>query len=46
MPPGPTAAVIKYAGLKNVLRCYHSIQMPPGVVAVGDSVMELNPVYG
>jgi hypothetical protein len=38
-------AVVKYAGLRNVLGCYHEIQMPPGLVAIGDSVAELNPIY-
>lgn len=42
--PPAAAAVTKYAGLKNALRCYHQVQMPAGIVAVGDAVLELNPV--
>ena len=39
-------AVVRYAGLRNELRCYHQIQMPAGLVALGDSAMYLNPIYG
>lgn len=38
--------VIKYAGLKDELRCYHQMEMPKGLIAVGDSIMTLNPCYG
>ena len=32
--------------MRNELRCYHELcTMPPGLVAVGDSVLRLNPIY-
>ena len=36
--------VVRYAGLKTALRCYHEMAMPVGLLVVGDSVMELDPL--
>ena len=40
------AAVVRYAGLKTALRCYHEMAMPLGLLVVGDSFMELDPLLG
>lgn len=38
-------AVVRYGGAKNELRLYHEMSMPPGLLVVGDSAMQLNPTY-
>ena len=42
----PCDAVVLYAGLKTALRCYHEMTMPLGLLVVGDSVMEIDPLLG
>ncbi|GAB4813107.1 hypothetical protein N2152v2_000153 [Parachlorella kessleri] len=42
----PVSPIIRYAGLKTALRCYHEMAMPLGLLVVGDSVMELDPLLG
>lgn len=32
--------------MRNEMVCYHEIEMPRGLLAVGDSVMRLNALYG
>ena len=32
--------------MRNEMLCYHEIEMPRGLLAVGDSVMRLNALYG
>jgi len=37
---------MKYLAMRNEMICYHVIDMPRGLLAVGDSVMRLNALYG
>jgi hypothetical protein len=39
-------AVCKHAGANNVQRCWDATPPPPGVLAIGDGVQALNPLYG
>jgi flavin-dependent dehydrogenase len=41
-----SSAVMKYLAMRNEMVCYHEIDMPRGLLAVGDSVMRLNALYG
>ena len=38
--------VMKYMAMRNEMVCYHEIEMPRGLLAIGDSVMRLNALYG
>ncbi|GAB4813106.1 hypothetical protein N2152v2_000152 [Parachlorella kessleri] len=40
----PVSPITRYAGLKTALRCYHEMAMPRGLLVVGDSVVELDPL--
>jgi flavin-dependent dehydrogenase len=37
---------MKYLAMRNEMICYHEIDMPRGLLAIGDSVMRLNALYG
>lgn len=39
-------AVQKYNAMKNELLEYHKVEMPRGLVVVGDAVQRLNALYG
>lgn len=36
----------KYGGTINILRGWHQVPMPPGLLVIGDCVQAVNPVYG
>ncbi|KAG7669037.1 hypothetical protein Ndes2526A_g00744 [Nannochloris sp. 'desiccata'] len=42
----PVTPVMKYLAMRNEMICYHEIDMPRGLLAIGDSVMRLNALYG
>lgn len=39
-------AVKQYTAMRNERVCYHEINMPRGLLAIGDSVQRLNALYG
>ncbi len=39
-------AVHNYMEVKNERVCYHKIQMPRGLIVLGDAVQRLNALYG
>ncbi|MBA2951795.1 NAD(P)/FAD-dependent oxidoreductase [Streptomyces himalayensis] len=43
----PLGAIYRYGGLDNCWRLYHRMRhWPEGLIAIGDAVCTLNPVYG